>query len=123
LSDDDINTKFAITCSRRVAEYQGIPKMLEWDKILKDSVKDGTIRELHLRKIPSLKTCDDWNKVVEIGLIDYKGKYAHMKGGLINYGERIFFVSESRIEALSSFRKWNFKNKIRIKMEETGKKK
>ena len=44
-------------------------------------------------------------------VVDYKGKYAHMKGGLVNYGERIFFVSESRIEALSSFRKWNFKSK------------
>ena len=97
--------------------------MLEWEKILKDAVKDGVIRELHLRKIPSLKTCDDWNKVTEIGLIDYEGKFAHMKGALVNYGERIFFVSEARIEALSSFRKWKFKDKIRVQKDEPAKKK
>ena len=36
---------------------------MEWEKILADSVRDGVIKELHLRKLPVLKTVDNWKKV------------------------------------------------------------
>ncbi|GBF49935.1 hypothetical protein LPTSP4_14560 [Leptospira ryugenii] len=87
---------------------------MEWEKILRDAVKDGSIKELHLRKVPSLKTCEDWNKVSELGLVDHKTKYAHYKGGLVKYGERLFYVSQERLDAVSPFRKWDFKTKIKI---------
>ncbi len=87
---------------------------MEWEKVLRDAVKDGTIKELHLRKVPSLKTCEDWNKVAELGLVDHKTKYAYHKGGLVKYGDRLFFVSQERLDAVSPFRKWDFKNKIKI---------
>ena len=95
---------------------------MEWDRILKDCVQNNEIRELHLRKIPALKTCDHWDKVIEIGLVDFKNKYAHTKGGLVKYGERIFFVTEARLEAVSSFRHWNFKNKVNVVAERVEKK-
>ena len=88
--------------------------MLEWDRILKDCVQNGEIRELHLRKIPALKTVDDWKKVKELGLIDHKTKYAHFKGGIVKYGDRIFYVSDPRLEAVSSYRKWSFGKKLRV---------
>lgn len=94
---------------------------MEWDRILKDCVNDGQLRELHLKKIPSLKTCDDWNRVEEVGLVDFKTKHAHYKGGIVKYGERIFYVNEARLEAVSSYRKWNFKRKLKVVPE--GKKK
>ena len=40
---------------------------MEWQKILADSVQDGKIKELHLKKIPVLKTCDNWREVEPIG--------------------------------------------------------
>ncbi|MCB1141772.1 MAG: hypothetical protein H7A24_12635 [Leptospiraceae bacterium] len=87
---------------------------MEWDYILRDAVKGNTIKELHLKKVPSLKTCDDWKKVSEIGLIDHQTKYAHYKGGLVKYGERLYFVAQQRLDAIAPFRPWNFKAKIKV---------
>ncbi|MCB1158027.1 MAG: hypothetical protein H7A25_15335 [Leptospiraceae bacterium] len=87
---------------------------MEWEKVLKDAVKDNMIKELYLTRVPSLKTCEDWKKVKEIGLVNHKTKYAHYKGGLVKYGDRLFYVTEERLEALSPFRSWNFKATIRV---------
>ncbi|MBX7056840.1 MAG: hypothetical protein K1X75_02150 [Leptospirales bacterium] len=87
---------------------------MEWEKILRDSVQDGTIRELYLRHVPVLKTCENWNDVKEIGLIDHRTKYAHYKGILVKYGERLFYVSEERMHALAPFREWKAKNRIKV---------
>jgi hypothetical protein len=87
---------------------------MEWEKVLRDAVQGNSIKELHLRKVPTLKTADDWNKVIEVGLVDHKTKYAHYKGGLVKYGDRLFFVSDERIDAIAQFRKWSFKSKIKI---------
>lgn len=87
---------------------------MEWEKILKDSVKDNSIRELHLRHVPVLKTCENWNDVKEIGLVDHRTKFAHYKGLLVRYGERIYYVPEARVEALAPFRNWNMKVHIKV---------
>ena len=87
---------------------------MEWEKVLREAVKDNSIKELHLRKVPSLKTCEDWNKVTEVGKVDHKTKYAHYKGGLVKYGDRLFFVSDERLEALAPYRSWEFKIKIKV---------
>ncbi|HRX14972.1 MAG: hypothetical protein JXK07_07275 [Spirochaetes bacterium] len=87
---------------------------MEWEKLLRNSVKDGTIRELYLRKIPVLKNCDNWNKIEPIGYIDTPMKYTHYKGILVMYQDRIFFVTSKTMEALSEFVKWNIRNKIRV---------
>jgi hypothetical protein len=87
---------------------------MQWERILRDSVQEGTIRELHLRHVPTLKTAENWNDVKEIGLIDHKTKYAHYKGLLVRYGDRIFYVSEERMQALAPFRQWKAKNRIKV---------
>ncbi|MEQ9362623.1 MAG: hypothetical protein RIF32_00185 [Leptospirales bacterium] len=87
---------------------------MQWEKILRDSVKEGTIRELHLRHVPVLKTAENWNDVKEIGAIDHRTKYAHYKGILVKYGERLFYVSEERMQALSPYRQWKVKGKIKV---------
>lgn len=87
---------------------------MEWEKILKDAVKDNAIKELHLRKVPSLKTVEDWNRVLELGLIEHQTKFAMYKGALVKYGDRLFFVTQERLDAVAPFRKWNFKAKIKV---------
>lgn len=87
---------------------------MEWERVLRDAVKDNSIKELYLTRIPSLKTCEDWRKVKEVGLVDHKTKYAHYKGGLVKYGEKIYYVTEERIEAIAPYRSWNFKKKIKV---------
>jgi len=96
---------------------------MQWEKILRDSVKDGIIRELHLRHVPTLKTAENWNDVKEIGLVDHRTKYAHYKGMLVKYGDRIFYVSEERMQALAPFRQWKAKNRIRVIETEAEQKK
>jgi hypothetical protein len=87
---------------------------MEWEKTLRDSVKNNSIKELHLKKIPTLKSCEDWTKVSEVGTVDHKTKYAHYKGGLVRLGENLYFLPDGTITALSQFRKWNFKAKITV---------
>lgn len=93
---------------------------MEYERMLRDAVKDGTIKELHLRHVPVLKTAENWNDVKEIGMIDHRTKYAHYKGILVKYGDRIFYVPEARMQALAPFRSWKTKN--RIKVTDVGKK-
>ena len=87
---------------------------MQWERILRDSVKDNSIRELHLRHVPVLKTCENWHAVQEIGLVDHQTKYAHYKGILVKYGERLYYVPEARMQALAPFRPWKIKNKIKV---------
>jgi hypothetical protein len=87
---------------------------MEWEKILRDSVKDGMIREIHLRHVPVLKTCENWHDVHEVGLIDHRTKYAHYKGILVKYGDRLFYVPEARMQALAPFRAWKTKTHIKV---------
>jgi hypothetical protein len=87
---------------------------MEWERILRDSVKEGTIRELHLRHVPTLKSAENWNDVKEIGMIDHRTKYAHYKGIIVKYGDRIFYVSEQRMQALAPYRTWDTRRKLKV---------
>lgn len=87
---------------------------MDWQKILVDSVHDGKIRELHLRKIPQLKTCDNWREVEPIGWVDHKMKLSHYKGGLVTLNGKIYFVTERTINALSEYIKLKFPQIIEV---------
>lgn len=87
---------------------------MEWEKILVDSVKDGVIRELHLRKLPVLKTVDNWKKVEPVGWIDYQMKHAYYKGGLVKLNGKLYFVQDKTIKALQEFIEWKFPLKIQV---------
>ena len=90
---------------------------MEWEKLLADSVKNGQIRELHLRKLPVLKTTTNWKKVEPIGWVDHQMKYTHYKGVLVKLNAKLFFVQDKTIKALQEYIKWNIKKKI-IVLEE-----
>jgi hypothetical protein len=70
--------------------------------------------------VPVLKTCENWNAVEEVGLIDHQTRFAHYKGIIVKYGERIFYVPEKRMEALAPYRPW--KTKVRLKVTDLEKK-
>ena len=85
---------------------------MEWESILADSVKDGKIRELHLRKLPVLKTTTNWKKVELIGWVDHQLKYTHYKGCLAKLNGKLYFVRENTIKALQEFIDWKVTKKI-----------
>ncbi len=86
----------------------------DWSYILKDSIKDGKIREIHLKNIPVLKDCEHWEDVKEIGLVDHETKYAHYNGMLVWYGSRIYYITRRKMEALSPYRKWDKRNRVEV---------
>jgi len=85
---------------------------MEWERILSDAVKDGQIKELHLRKLPILKTTTNWKKVQLIGWVDHQMKYTYYKGGLVKVNDKLYFVQDKTIKALQEFMDWNFPKKI-----------
>ncbi len=87
---------------------------MEWEKILADSIRDGKIKELHLRKLPVLKMVDNWKNLELIGWVDHQFKYTHYKGGLVKVNGRLYFVQEKTIKALQSFMDWNFPMQIQV---------
>jgi len=93
------------------------------NKLVVDGLKHSRIRELYLYQVPILKTVDDWGAVKEIGKVSFQGKHASYNGGLIEYKGKIYFVKDSTIVALTSFRKWNFKAKIEVVNEKDWKRK
>jgi len=80
------------------------------------------IRELYLYKVQSLKTCDNWAAVKEIGRVDFKGKHANYEGALVQYGENVYFISNAKIEALAPYRKWSLKEVVTVVPEKPKKK-
>ena len=80
-------------------------------------IQENFIRELYLYQMPVLKTCSNWPAVKEIGRIDFKGKHANYHGGVVIYAEKYYFVPDARLQALASFRKWSFKDKLRVLKE------
>lgn len=87
---------------------------MEWEKLLRNSVQDGKIKELYLRKIPVLKNCENWKNVEPLGYVDHKGKYAHYKGMLVKLKDSIYFVNEKTIEALDKYINWQKSKKISV---------
>ena len=87
---------------------------MKWEVILSDSVRHGKIKELHLGKIPVLKTCDNWKEVEPIGWVDHEMRLTYYKGGLVMLGEKIFFVTERTINALAPYIKLKFPKRIEI---------
>jgi len=87
---------------------------MQWESILADAVKNGTISELYLRKLPVLKTTTNWKKIELIGWINYQMKHAYYKGGLVKLNGKLYFVQEKTINALQEFMNWDFPTHIEV---------
>jgi hypothetical protein len=87
---------------------------MEWEKILASSVVNGTIKEINLKKIPVLKTCNNWREVEPLGWVDHPMQHSHYKGMLAKLNGKIYFVPDKIITALSEFITWNLSLQIRV---------
>ncbi len=87
---------------------------MDWENILKDSVKDGTIKEVYLSKVPVLRTTSHWKSVELIGRIDHKMRHSHYKGGLVKLNGKLYFVQDKTINVLREYMKWNFPIEITV---------
>jgi hypothetical protein len=91
------------------------------DKISANAVKDGSIRELYLSKVPVLKTIDNWKSVELVGWIDHKFKLSHYEGGLVKLNNSLYFVKEATIKALQEYMDWKFPLTIKVIPEKDSK--
>jgi len=96
---------------------------MDWQQVMVRDLEKNIIRELYLYQIPVLKTVTNWNDVKEVGRVDFKGKHSNYNGAICKYGGNYYFVPDARIEALSAYRKWNLKQKIKVIEESSIKKK
>jgi len=96
---------------------------MDWSHLMVRALEEGTIRELHLYQIPVLKNVENWNQVKEIGKVEFRGKHSDYRGGIVQYGQTFFFVPNARLDALSVYRKWNFKKNLKVVTEDETKKK
>jgi hypothetical protein len=87
---------------------------MEWETILSDAVQNGKIRELHLSKIPVLKTTTNWKRVELLGWVDHQLKYTHYRGALVKLNDKLFFVKENTVQALQQYVNWKTKNMIQV---------
>ncbi len=79
---------------------------IRWQEVLKDAVHNDSIRASELRKVPHLKACPRWDEAVFLGRVEYRVKFGSYDGGLVKYGERLYYVNKAQIEALRPFVKW-----------------
>lgn len=82
----------------------------EWEKLLRDSVKDGAIKKTHLKKIPVLKNCTDWRDIEVLGSVDYKAKTVHYDGVMVHLHDKLYFVNRKTFNAVQEF--LNIKKRI-----------
>lgn len=79
---------------------------IKWQEILRDCVKENTIKSIHLRKIPKLLTCEHWDKATFLGRVSHTFAHSKLDGGLIKYEGRIYYINIKQISALISYIKW-----------------
>jgi hypothetical protein len=88
--------------------------VVKWQDLLRDSIKNETIKASTLRKIPQLKACPYWDRAIFLGRISHRVQFANYEGGLVKYDGRIYFVNRSQIEALSIYVRWDLRKNIKV---------
>ena len=74
----------------------------------------GKLPEKRLTLLPVLKTCDNWKKVLPLGLVDHHTRLVSYEGALVELDGRLYFVRRQTIAALRKARKWDFPRVISI---------
>ncbi len=90
---------------------------MDWESVLQDVINTGTIRELFLKRIPVLKTCDDWKRVEPVGWVEHKTNLVFYKGAIVKLRGNMYFVSDKTFDALSEFINFRFNKRIQVIMD------
>lgn len=92
---------------------------LDLSEVLRNSVKNGTIQEKHLKHLPKLKDCESWQTADFIGRVKCKFKYSSMDGGLVKYAGKLYYITSQQIGVLAGVYKWNTNKMIKVIKEES----
>ena len=82
--------------------------------IINAAKKEGKISERALVGLRTLKTCDNWKKVIPLGLINYKTTLTNYQGILVVLDNRVYFMSKEIYEAIKKDLKWDVTKTIRV---------
>jgi len=77
----------------------------EWLKFI---TKKKSISEKKLKILPVIKTCDNWKKVIPLGLVEHSTGLSTYKGGVIEYNDKIYFMRKETMFILQNEIKFNF---------------
>ena len=77
--------------------------MLEWQSILRDAANLGSVRLMELKRIPQLKTCDNWQRVAFLGRVRHTLPHAVYDGGLVKLEDKIYYINARQIETVRRF--------------------
>lgn len=77
--------------------------MAEWESVLRNAAGGGTVLAAHLRKIPHLKTCDNWQDVTFLGRVSHTLPYAVYDGGLVRLADKIYYINSKQIDVVRRF--------------------
>ena len=58
-------------------------------------LKNGSLPEARLTLLPILKTCDDWKKVLPLGLVDYRTLLAAYEGALVELDGKLYIFAQN----------------------------
>ncbi len=86
----------------------------EWHDFI---IKKKSISEEKLKMLPVIKTCDNWKKVLPLGLVSHSTGLSTYKGGVIEYGNKIYFMRKETMIALQKELKFNFPAILKITQE------
>ena len=96
---------------------------VQYHRLLHDIEKKQSIERNSLRSISTLRNCDRWDAVKELGYLKYEGLYIHYDGLLVQYRETIYYLPRKIVDVLHPFRKWTKDPVITVIEQNKGKKK
>lgn len=77
-------------------------------------MKAATITVNELKGVPHLKACDRWDRATFLGCVSYRLQFANIDGGLVKYGEKLYYVNRSQMEALRPWIRWDMRKNVTV---------
>jgi len=77
-------------------------------------VKKSEIPETKLKKIPVLKNCDNWKKVLPLGLVDHLTNLTAYRGALVEYAGKLYFVRKETMAVLHHDINWKVPRLVKV---------
>lgn len=86
----------------------------EWISFI---IKKSAIPEKRLTLLPVLRTCDNWKKVLPLGLVDHVTSLAVYRGALVELNGKLYFVRKETLAALQGEINWQFPRLVEVLKE------
>jgi hypothetical protein len=83
-------------------------------KIITEAINNGKISERMLRGLRTLTTCNNWAKVIPLGIIDHSTTLTNYKGILVELDSHVYFLRQETVDAINDTLKWKVTKVIKI---------